>query len=101
MVLAITPDDEMYVIPASRVAGTRSHPMISPSASPGVALRTASSAPAVVDARRASTSSRVEYSRPSVNRRRISPISAPASMNPSAVTNGATPPSPKASPANR
>jgi hypothetical protein len=47
------------------------------------------------------TSSRAEYSSPSENSNRINPISAPASMNSSAVTRGINPPCPNASPANR
>ena len=64
-------------------------------------LMLAAIALAVIAARRLPTSSLAEYSRPSMTSRRITPISAPTSMNSSLADSGTRPPCPKASPASR
>jgi hypothetical protein len=74
---------------------------MSPATNPGVKFSSRSSPPMSAVERRDSTSSLAEYSSPSENSSRIKPISAPASMNSSAVTKGITPPCPNDRPANR
>src|SRR5919112_1660225 len=99
--LATIPDEVTYVTPPSTTAASADQPSSSPAARPGVKLRTRSTSPAGAAARRLPSSSLAEYSRPSRSSSRITPTSAPTSMNSWAVTSGSRPPSPKASPASR
>lgn len=99
--LAITPDDEIQVTPASATAPTGPHPSIRPAMAPGVALSTKSTAPDGYWVLRLVTSSDALYSSPSRSRSRMTPISAPMAVNSSLAPSGSRPPSPKASPASR
>jgi hypothetical protein len=89
------------VIPPRNRAGTTSQPRMRPATNPGVKFSTRSRPPTRAVERSDPTNSRAEYSSPSENSNRINSISAPASMNSSAVTRGINPPCPNASPANR
>src|SRR5918994_3762470 len=99
--LATIPDEVTYVTPPSTTAASADQPSSSPASRPGVKLRPRSTRPAGAVARRLPSSSLAEYSRPSRSSRRMTPTSAPISMNSLAVTSGSRPPSPKASPASR
>ena len=95
------PDDETKVIPPRNVAARTPHPRAIPAMNPGVKFKTASTTPAGAEDRRAERRSRAEYSSPSMNSSRISPISAPVWTNAWVVTRGRIPPLPKARPAPR
>lgn len=99
--LAMTPDEETQVTPASATAATGPHPSSSAATAPGTALRTKSTTPEGYWARRLPTSSEALYSSPSSRRSRTTPISAPTEMKSSLADSGTRPPCPKASPASR
>lgn len=99
--LAITPDDEIQVTPASTTAGTGPQPISSAATAPGTALRPKSTSPAGYWVLRLVTRSLAVYSRPSMRSSRITPISAPIATNSSLAPSGSSPPSPNASPASR
>src|ERR671921_530221 len=99
--LATIPDEVTYVTPPRTTAARADQPSSSPATSPGVKLSPRSASPDGRAERRLPSSSPAEYSRPSRSSSRITPTSAPTSMNSWAVTSGSRPPSPKASPASR
>lgn len=99
--LAITPDEEIQVTPASATAPTGPQPRTRAATAPGVALRTKSTAPDGYCVFRLVTSSDALYSSPSSRRSRMTPISAPTMVNSSLASSGISPPCPNASPASR
>ena len=88
-------------MPPRNSAAVVSQPSRYPATTPGVAFRTTSSRPARRFVRRLPSSSSPVYSRPSMSSSRMTPISAPISMNSRAVTRSRNPPSPRARPATR
>ncbi len=99
--LAITPDEEIQVTPASATAPTGPQPSIRAATAPGVAFSTKSTAPEGYCVLRLVTSSDALYSRPSRRSSRMTPISAPTMVNSSLALSGMSPPCPNASPASR
>ena len=99
--LAITPEDDTQVIPAMATAAIGPQPRTSANAAPGTALNRASSIPALRERLRLPTSSSAEYSRPSMARSRMTPISAPTSKKSLLADISSAPPVPRTSPASR
>ena len=99
---AMTPEDETQVTPASATAAIGPQPSRKRDDRPGRGVERH-----VDDAResrcleRCRTSSTALYSRPSITISRMTPISAPISMNSSLAAIGKNPPSPKARPPSR
>ena len=99
--LAVIPELVAYVMPAIATTPGNDQPMSTPTTAPGAALAIRLTTPAGACWRRLVTSSGAEYSRPSNNSSRTTPICAPAEMNASLAPRCTNPPVPMASPANR
>ena len=97
----MTPDEDTQVMPArATVAGTP-QPAINASAAPGIAFRTPSMTPIGAWLRMLALSSSAEYSKPSMSRSRMTPMSAATLTNSRLADSARNPPWPKANPAKR
>ena len=79
--LAVTPEKETQVMPASATAAIGPHPRIRAHVAPGSALRRTSRMPALRDCFRLVMSSVGEYSNPSITSSRMTPSSLPQVKN--------------------